>query len=79
LDWIIIGGESGPGSRPSDRRWFYDVIGDCKAAGVAAFIKQLGTKSQFDSGPLLRLKDRKGGSPEEWPEDLRVRQFPRIR
>ena len=79
LDWIIIGGESGPGARPSDRHWLYDVIGDCKAAGVAAFIKQLGTKSQFDSGPLLRLKDRKGGSPEEWPEDLRVRQFPRIR
>jgi hypothetical protein len=29
-------------------------------------------------GEILRLFDRKGGDPAEWPEDLRIRQFPEV-
>ena len=42
LDWIIVGGESGAGARPFDIAWARGAIAQCKAAGVACFVKQLG-------------------------------------
>jgi protein gp37 len=42
LDWVIAGGESGPGARPADRIWFRDVQKQCAAAGVPFFFKQWG-------------------------------------
>jgi protein gp37 len=42
LDWIIAGGESGPGARPASPRWFRDVRDQCAGAGVAFFFKQWG-------------------------------------
>jgi protein gp37 len=77
ISWVIIGGESGHGARPCDRRWIYNLIRQCKEANVPVFVKQLGTKSHIDNNEFfLPLKDRKGGLMEEWPEDLRVREFP---
>jgi hypothetical protein len=75
IDWVIVGGESGPGARPFDLAWARALVGQCRDAGVACFVKQLGAQPQtrFD---VLHLDDRKGGDPAEWPEDLRVRQFP---
>lgn len=71
LDWIIVGGESGPGSRAFDPRWAEDAIRQGSASGAAVFVKQLGAR------PLgMKLKDRKGGDWDEWPEELRVREFP---
>lgn len=84
LDWVIVGGESGPGARPCDVAWVRSIVQQCQAAGVPVFVKQLGQRPVTDSAaweeglPAYRkvLKDRKGGNMEEWPEDLRVRQFP---
>ncbi len=113
LNWLIVGGESGPGARPFEVEWARTVAQQCKAAGVPVFCKQLGAHviDRNDSGlegdcdPPLRpwhwphgtecedwtndrsrhyqgapvrvlLKDRKGGDPSEWPEDLRIREFP---
>jgi protein gp37 len=87
LHQIIVGGESGPGARPFDVAWARSVVAQCREAGVACFVKQLGA-NLFDrvvmdargrvaggvKGP--RLKDRKGGDMAEWPEELRVREFP---
>lgn len=42
LDWVVIGGESGPGARPFDIGWARSIIGQCKAAAVPVFVKQLG-------------------------------------
>lgn len=82
LDWIIIGGESGPGARPFDIQWARQVIKQCAAAGVACFVKQLGAKPHErrvnGDHVFFDLKDRKGGSMEEWPEDLRVREMPDV-
>ena len=82
LHWVIVGGESGPGARPCDLAWIRSIVQQCKAAGVACFTKQLGAKvRQCDDGrePLVwSLTDRKGGDPEEWPADLRVREFPDV-
>lgn len=87
IGWVIVGGESGPGARPFNIQWARSVVQQCKAAGVACFVKQMGSKpvwehivpgcSVRESMEPLLLKDRKGGSMEEWPEDLRVREFPK--
>lgn len=83
LDWVIVGGESGPGARAMDIVWARDIVRECQAANVPVFMKQLGA-NPFDSdrtergqSESLRLIDRNGGDPHEWPESLRVRQMPR--
>jgi protein gp37 len=42
LDWVIVGGESGPGARPANPQWFRSVRDQCLAAGVKLFFKQWG-------------------------------------
>ena len=51
LDWIIAGGESGPGARPSHPDWFRKVRDDCHAAGVPFFFKQWGEWGKPSEGP----------------------------
>lgn len=72
IDWVILGGESGPGARPMEVAWMRDVMRQCMDAGTAVFVKQLGSYAARGMG----LKHSKGGDIEEWPADLRVRQFP---
>jgi protein gp37 len=82
IQWVIVGGESGPGARPFDMEWARSIIAQCKAANVACFVKQLGAHAfegepeNGGGGPLYGLRDRKGGDPSEWPADLRLRQYP---
>jgi protein gp37 len=75
LDWVIVGGESGRGARPFDVAWARALINQCREAGVACFVKQLGAKSIAGDERVV-LTNRKGGAPDEWPADLRVREFP---
>jgi protein gp37 len=75
LDWIIIGGESGPRARPMQIEWADSIVAQCRNAGVACFVKQLGAAPLSDGYPLY-LRSSKGGDPDEWPESLRVREFP---
>lgn len=42
IDWVIVGGESGPRARPMDPTWGRDLRDQCVAAGVAFFFKQWG-------------------------------------
>jgi len=42
VDWVIVGGESGPGARPCDLAWIRSIRDQCRAAGAAVFVKQLG-------------------------------------
>ncbi len=44
VDWVIVGGESGPGARPCDVGWIRDIVQQCRAASVPVFVKQLGAK-----------------------------------
>jgi len=44
IDWVIVGGESGPHARPMDVAWARNIVAQCKAAGVACFVKQLGAQ-----------------------------------
>lgn len=79
LDWIVVGGESGPGARPFDIAWARETIRQCRAAQVPCFVKQLGARAVIDdeqSRPWPAIRDAKGADPSEWPEDLRIREFP---
>jgi protein gp37 len=42
LDWVVCGGESGPGARPTHPEWIRKIRDDCQRAGVAFFLKQRG-------------------------------------
>lgn len=49
VDWVILGGESGPGARPMDLAWARSLVAQCQAAGVAVFVKQLGKSPYGDT------------------------------
>jgi protein gp37 len=84
IDWVIVGGESGRGARPCDVAWIRSIVEQSREAGVACFVKQLGShvlsSDDFPSLPSIdgrvHLDHSKGGDIEEWPEDLRVREMP---
>ena len=91
LDWIIIGGESGRNARPCDLDWIRSLVSEGKAAGVATFVKQLGANpiddcsthtSDWTEKPHrpepLRLNHKKGADIYEWPEAMRLQQFPTL-
>lgn len=79
IDWIIIGGESGPGARPCNVQWIRSIVQQCREAGVPCFVKQLGARAvglpRPSPGDVVVRRDRKGGDPTQWPEDLRVREM----
>lgn len=63
--WVIVGGESGPNSRPLDLEWARNIRDDCaRDDGIAFFMKQLG-------GYPDRREDI-----TQFPEDLRIQEFP---
>lgn len=70
IDWIIVGGESTQGARarPFDVTWGLSTISQARQIGATPFVKQVG------SGHLT--KDRAGADMAEWPEALRVQEFP---
>lgn len=59
LDWVVVGGESGPGSRPFDVEWARSTVRACRAAAVPVFVKQLGAMPVCDvqPTPLHRTHD----------------------
>jgi protein gp37 len=57
IDWVIVGGESGPRARPMDPRWVTDIRDQCVAAGVAFFFKQWGGFSAKNAGRLLEGRE----------------------
>jgi protein gp37 len=107
LDWVIVGGESGPRARPMDLDWARSLVGQCREAAVPVFVKQLGRRpcdpckrcggAGFHHGfgelghdpdwcldcggdgkscPHMHSLD--GRDPAEWPEDLRVQEWPEV-
>ncbi|MBE3068602.1 MAG: phage Gp37/Gp68 family protein [Planctomycetes bacterium] len=53
MDWVIVGGESGPGARPMRQEWATDIRDQCLAAGVPFFFKQWGGTNKKKAGRLL--------------------------
>ncbi len=75
VDWLIVGGESGKYSREFDIEWARSLKEQCSEANVAFFVKQLGANAVEDGFPV-ELRDSHGGDWNEWPVDLRDREFP---
>ena len=53
IHWVIVGGESGPGSRPIDRDWVAAIRDQCHSAGVSFFFKQWGGVNKTKAGRSL--------------------------
>jgi protein gp37 len=53
IDWVIVGGESGPGSRPIDEAWVIDIRDQCASADVPFFFKQWGGTNKKRAGRML--------------------------
>jgi protein gp37 len=86
VDWVIVGGESGPNARPLQIEWIREISGQCKCYNIPLFVKQLGTcwakdaqrsADSFVLGRYLTITsgnkiriDKKGGNPDEWPGTL---------
>lgn len=107
INWVIIGGESGPGARPCNVDWIRSLVRQCRVAGTPPFVKQVGARPVYTASggstdneaakairahwedprwfidwnsshnSAAKITHPKGGDPSEWPEDLRVREFPK--
>lgn len=66
IDWVVVGGESGPGARPTHPGWVRSIIQQCQSANVPVHVKQ------------IHINGKASKNPEEWPEDLRIRELPRV-
>ena len=53
MDWVIVGGESGPGARPMDAAWVSDIRDQCQEADVPFFFKQWGGVQKKKAGRTL--------------------------
>lgn len=56
IDWVIVGGESGPGARLCNVEWVRSIVAQCRDAGVSVFVKQLGANPAITYGELCRIR-----------------------
>lgn len=64
-DWVVVGGESGPGSTAMNQKTLNRTISDCAKTNTSLFVKQLGGS-------------KKGEDWSQWPDSLRIRELPRL-
>ena len=80
VNWIVVGGESGPGARPFDLAWARSTVAQCKAAGVPCFVKQVSKRPWHTNSAGQRvqlcMEHNKGGDPSEWPANIQIREMP---
>ncbi len=86
LDWVVPGGESGPGHRSCDLAWLRSIAHQCEAAGVPCFMKQTGASYRDSDDPFYvenplavarPMVSRKGGDSADLSfVGLKIRQFP---
>jgi len=60
IDWVIVGGESGPGYRPMDPEWAAAIRDQCQVRGLPFFFKQIGGRTPKAGGRML--------DGEEWSD-----------
>ncbi len=53
IDWVIVGGESGPGARPIKESWVTDIRDQCEQTSVRFFFKQWGGQNKKQTGRIL--------------------------
>ncbi|MFC1737609.1 DUF5131 family protein [Planctomycetota bacterium] len=70
IDWVIVGGESGPGARPMKPEWAADIRDQCLAAKVPFFFKQWGGVNKKKNGRILD-----GQTWDDMPTKYEIDQF----
>ena len=65
IDWVIVGGESGPNARPVDSAWVIDLRDQCRRANVPFFFKQWGGRNKKRAG-----RELEGRTWDELPKSL---------
>lgn len=74
-DWMIMGGESGTNQASFlEEETVRKTLTFCRENGIAPFVKQMGTMW----AALNHSHSYKGGDMSDWPQDIRVREMPRI-
>ncbi len=53
IDWVVVGGESGPGARPMEKEWAVEIRENCAEQGIPFFFKQWGGVRKKQKGRLL--------------------------
>jgi protein gp37 len=59
IDWLVAGGESGPGARPMDAEWVRELRDHCRAVGIRFFFKQWGGEVKKGGGKDAKLDGRR--------------------
>jgi protein gp37 len=84
VDWVIVGGESGLGSRPCHLNWIKSIVDQCYQGNIPVFVKQLGSNAidsvTYADGVALahhqiKTSDSKGSDISQFP-GINIRQFP---
>ena len=71
INWVIVGGESGPNARPMEKEWVIEIRDMCKEYGVPFFFKQLGGKNKKAAG-----RELDGKTYDEMPlQEKELEQF----
>jgi len=65
IDWVIVGGESGPGARSMDKDWVLEIRDQCKKSGVSFFFKQWGGINKKKTG-----RELEGRTWDEMPKHI---------
>ena len=73
IDWVIVGGESGPGARPMARAWVAEIRDQCVEAGVAFFFKQWGGVNKSRTG-----RELDGRTWDEMPDGVKPEPTGRV-
>ena len=73
IDWVIVGGESGPGARPMKPEWVTEIRDHCAKAEVAFFFKQWGGVNKSKTG-----RELDGQTWDEMPQVIGVQQSRRV-
>ena len=70
IEWVIVGGESGPEARPMKEAWVTDILQQCKAADVPFFFKQWGGTNKKRTGRVLNERtydEMPKAQTDRWP------------
>jgi protein gp37 len=76
IDWVIVGGESGPGARPMDPSWVLNIRDQCLRTNVPFFFKQWGGFQKKKAGRLLEGRtwdELPNHHQEDWCLDIHQR------
>ena len=74
IHWVIVGGESGPGARPMEKRWVTQIREQCRSTGIPFFFKQWGGVNKKRTGRVL---DRR--TWDDMPTPVHVKGRPDVR